>query len=173
MRAAESRDVIDGGDERRRRHRPHAGHRAQPPDARVGGGDRLDALVGVRELLIHVPHDGQEGGEFREDAAGQRQLAEQGADDRDVARASPHEGLAHGEAGPNVTLLIGQAMRPPEGAQHARLGEGARSSSVRLDREPKTSANRLGSVRTRRSSNSPSSVRVQIWLSLLWTSMPT
>jgi hypothetical protein len=70
MRAAESRDVIDGGDERRRRHRPHAGHRAQPPEARVGGGDRLDALVGVRELLIHVPHHGQEGGDFREDAAG-------------------------------------------------------------------------------------------------------
>src|SRR5439155_1995797 len=151
MSTAKARDIVNRRDERRRRHRAYVGHRAQPPDARVRPGDGLNALVGVRELVVHVPPDGQEGCDLREQASGQGEfanpaaegfggaaadapavLAEQRADDGDVARAGAHERVAHGEAGPHVALLIGQAMRAPVGAQETRLGQGARVPSVRL-----------------------------------------
>ena len=48
-------------------------------------------------------------------------------------------------------------------------------ASIRIrarGRGPRTAAKRSGSVRMRCSINSPPSARIQIWLSLLWTSMP-
>ncbi len=127
------------------------------PGAQFAGDEsqiRLDLMSRAEARDIVDRRDerrGQEGRDLREPASGQREfanpvaegfggagadapavLAEQRADHRDVAGPGPHERVAHGEAGPHVALLIGQAMRSPVGAEHTRLGQGARVPSVRL-----------------------------------------
>src|SRR6266436_2417374 len=60
-------------------------------------------------------------------------LAEQGADERDVARARPHEGVADPEAATHVALGIREAMSGAVGAEPAGLGQGAGIAPVGLD----------------------------------------
>ena len=112
----------------------------------------LDPLVAVRELVVEGAHDGEERRDDREQAARQGQvlhtlhetlraagghavavLAEQGADERDVARARPHEGVADPEAAAHVALGIGEAMGGAVGAEQAGLGQGAGIAPVGLD----------------------------------------
>jgi hypothetical protein len=89
----------------------YARNRAEARHARILDGEVLDRRVGVRELLVEVTHDGEERRDHREQAARQGQapnavaktsrtagrdvvavLAEQGPDDRDVARARVDQG---------------------------------------------------------------------------------
>jgi len=60
-------------------------------------------------------------------------LAEQGPDDRDVARAGPDEGVADHQAAAHMPLGIGEAMGGAVGPEQARLGQGARVPPVGLD----------------------------------------
>ena len=59
-------------------------------------------------------------------------LAEQGPDDRDVARARADEGVADHQAAAHVALGIGEAMGGAVGAEQARLGQGAGIAPVGL-----------------------------------------
>src|SRR6266481_9585705 len=60
-------------------------------------------------------------------------LAEQGADERDVARARPHEGVADPEAAAHVALGIREAMGGMIRAEQARFGQGTGIAPVDLD----------------------------------------
>jgi hypothetical protein len=83
----------------------------------------LDPLVGVRELLVEGTHDSEQRRDDGEQATRQGQvpdalakalgtpgrhavtvLAEQGADQRHVARARPHKGVADAQAAPHVAV---------------------------------------------------------------------
>ena len=57
-------------------------------------------------------------------------LAEQGSDDRDVARARPDEGVADHQAAAHMPLGIGEPMGGAVGPEEARLGQGARIPPV-------------------------------------------
>jgi len=59
-------------------------------------------------------------------------LAEQGSDDRDIARARPDEGVADHQAAAHMPLGIGEPMGGAVGPEQARLGQGARIPSVGL-----------------------------------------
>ena len=59
-------------------------------------------------------------------------LAEQGSDDRDVARARPDEGVADHQAAAHMPLGVGEPMGGAVGAEQARLREGARIPPVGL-----------------------------------------
>jgi hypothetical protein len=123
--AAKAGHLVQGGHERRGRHRPHTGNGPKQPDPRIGGGQRLDPGIRVGHLLVDVPHPGQERRDLGEQPFGQGQgphpddeglrpptghpvavLPEQRADHRDVAGARAHQGVAHREASPHVPLGV-------------------------------------------------------------------
>ncbi len=223
----EAPDVVDGGEEGGGGDGADAGDRAQARHAGILDGEVLDRRVRVRELLVEVTHDGEQRGDHRAQAARQGQaphavdktartagghavtvLAEQGPDDRDVARARVDQGVAHPEAAPHVALGIGEPMGGAVGAEQTGFGQGPGITPVGLDlarprrihgREVRVrdddlvaegleapgdplavgrgldedpGAGPVPSVRICRSMISPSSARREIWLSLLWTSMP-
>src|SRR5712691_6213303 len=127
MRMVEAPDVVDGGEEGGGGDGADAGDRAQPWHAGILDREVLDRRVRVRELLVEGTHDSEQGRDQREQAARQGHrpdalgetlrtagrhtvalLAEQGPDDRDVARARVDQGVAHPEAAPHVALGIGE-----------------------------------------------------------------
>ncbi len=151
MSAAEAGHVVQRRHKCRRGHWAHTRDRAQAPHPLIGLGHRLDSLIGVRELLVHLPHYGEERGDLRQQAPGQGQVAdapdegvgpaaadapavlpEPRPDQRDVARPGADQRLADRQPPAHMPLLIGQAMGPTIGAQHTRLSQGPGVSSVRL-----------------------------------------
>jgi hypothetical protein len=113
----------------------------------------LDGGVGKHQLPVERAHEGEQGRDHRAQAARQGQglhamdkalgtagghtvavLAEQGADERDVARAHAHQGVADPEATAHMPLGIGESMSGAVGAEQAGLGQGAGIASVGLDR---------------------------------------
>ena len=152
MGVAEALGIVDRSEEGSGGDGADAGDGAQARHARILDGERLDPLVAVRERLVEGPHEGEQRGDDREPAAGQGQaldtldnvlraagghavavLPEQGADDGDVARARPDEGVAHHQPAPDVALGIGEAMGGAVGAEPAGLGQGAGIAPVGLD----------------------------------------
>src|SRR5712691_3079753 len=152
MRMVEAPDVVDGGEEGGGGDGADAGDRAQPWHAGILDREVLDRRVRVRELLVEGTHDSEQGRDQREQAARQGHrpdalgetlrtagrhtvalLAEQGPDDRDVARARVDQGVAHPEAAPHVALGIGEPMGGAVGAEQAGLGQGAGITPVGLD----------------------------------------
>src|SRR5262245_29956561 len=59
-------------------------------------------------------------------------LPQQLADERDVARPSPHQRIPDGEAGPDMALGIGEPVRGAVGPQPTGLGQGAGVAAVGL-----------------------------------------
>jgi hypothetical protein len=57
MRAPESSHVVYGDDERRRGHRPHAGHRGEMPEHLIGRDDPLELLIQGLDLFIDGPEE--------------------------------------------------------------------------------------------------------------------
>src|SRR6266850_2524262 len=129
----------------------HAGDGAQARHARILDGEVLDPLVGVRELPIEGAHEGKQRRDHREQAAWQGQaldamdkalrtagrdtvavLAEQGPDERDIARARPDNGVPDQQAAPHVALGVGEAMGGAVRAEQARLREGPGITPVGL-----------------------------------------
>ncbi len=148
----EAPDVVDGGEEGGGGDGADAGDRAQARHAGILDGEVLDRRVRVRELLVEVTHDGEQRGDHRAQAARQGQaphavdktartagghavtvLAEQGPDDRDVARARVDQGVAHPEAAPHVALGIGEPMGGAVGAEQTGFGQGPGITPVGLD----------------------------------------
>ena len=140
MGVVEAPDVVDGGEEGGGGDGADAGDGAQARHTRILNGEVLDPLVAVRELLVEGPHEGEERRDHREQAARQGQvpdaldkmlraaggdavavLAEQGSDDRDVARARSDEGVADHQAAAHMPLGIGEPMRGAVGPEQARL----------------------------------------------------
>ena len=131
---------------------PTLGTRLQPLHAFVRPRDGRDPLVRVRELLIDLAHDGEQGGELREQPARQRQgedaadealgtagrhapavLPEQGADHTDVPRAGADQGVAHRQAPAHMALGIGEPMGGAVGPQPAGLGQRPGVAPIGLD----------------------------------------
>ena len=152
MRAREASGVIERGHERGGRDRPDAGDRLQPRDAFIRPRDGRDPLIGVRELLVDLAHDGEQGSEFRPQPAGQRQgedaadealgtagwhapamLAEQGADHTDVPGAGAHQGVAYRQAPAHMALSIGEPTGGAVGPQPTGLGQRPGVAAIRLD----------------------------------------
>src|SRR6266852_9618263 len=117
MGVAEAVGVVDRGDEGGGGDGADAGDGAQARHTRVLDGEVLDRCVGVRELPVEGAYEGEQRRDHREQAARQGQaldavdkalrtagrdavavLAEQGPDDRDVARAGPDEGVPDHQA---------------------------------------------------------------------------
>ena len=73
MRACEAPGIIERGHERGGRDRSDARHALQSLDAGVHPRDGCDPRGRVRELLVDLAHDGKQGGELRQEPAGQRQ----------------------------------------------------------------------------------------------------
>ena len=59
MRVAEALGIVDRSEEGGGGDGAHAGDGAQARHARILGGEVLDPLVGVRELLVEGPHEGE------------------------------------------------------------------------------------------------------------------
>ena len=152
MRALEASGIIKRGHEGGRRDRPDARDRLQPLHAVVGPRDGRDPRVRVGERLIDLAHDGEQGGELREQPARQRQgedaanealgtagrhtpavLPEQGADHTDVPGASAHQGVAHRQAPAHMALGVGEPVRRAVRPQPAGLGQRARIAPIGLD----------------------------------------
>ena len=66
MGAAEAANVIDRGDEGGSRDGADRGDGAQALDAFIVGGDVLDHVLRVDELVIHVAHDREQRGDLGE-----------------------------------------------------------------------------------------------------------
>ena len=60
MRVLEALDVVDRGDEGGGVHGPDTRHRAQALDTLIVSSHALDRLVGIRELAVEVPQDGEQ-----------------------------------------------------------------------------------------------------------------
>ncbi len=73
MRSVEALGIVEGGHEGGSRHRPDVGHALQPSHPLVGLGERGDSFMGVRQLLIHLAHDGQQGRHLGQQLPGQGQ----------------------------------------------------------------------------------------------------
>jgi len=129
MRVAEALGIIDRSEEGGGGDGADARDGAQARHPGVLDGEVLDPLVAVRELPVETPHDGEQQGDHREQAAGQGQaldaldkglraarrdavavLTEHGPDERDVARARPDEGVSDQRAAAHVALGIGEPM---------------------------------------------------------------
>ena len=95
MRVGEALDVVDRGDKGGGGHGPDTRHGAQALDALIVSGHVLDRLVGIRELAVEVPQDGEERSDQRE----QRPRKDQGADP---------SGEALGTAGGNTVPLLAE-----------------------------------------------------------------
>ena len=108
MRVREASGVIERGHERGGRDRPDARDGLQPLDAFVGPRHGGDPLVRVRELLVDLAHDGEQGGEFRPQPAGQRQ-GEDAADEA-LGTASRHAPAMLPEQG-GITLMYPVRVR--------------------------------------------------------------
>jgi hypothetical protein len=74
VRAPEAVHVIDRGHEGRGGHRADTGRGAQQPDTPIGGRQRLDAPIRVRQLLVHVTHHRQEGRDLGAEPARQGEV---------------------------------------------------------------------------------------------------
>ena len=152
MRVREALGVVDRGDEGGGGDRPDAGDGVQARHAVVRTRDVRDPLVGVRELLVELAHDGEQRRDLREQAARQGQgedavdealrtagrhalavLAEQGADDADVARARADQGVADRQAAAHMALGIGEPMGGAVGPEQAGLGQRPGIAPVGLD----------------------------------------
>src|SRR5262245_24573103 len=59
-------------------------------------------------------------------------LPQQLADERDVARPSPHQRIPDGEAGPDMALGIGEPVRGAVGPQPTGLGQGTGIAAIGL-----------------------------------------
>src|SRR5215470_9995360 len=59
-------------------------------------------------------------------------LPQQRADERDVARPSPHQRIPNGKTGPDMALGIGEPVRRAVGPQPTGLGQGTGVAAVRL-----------------------------------------
>ena len=151
MRVVEAVGIVDGGEEGGGGDGANAGDGAQARYARILDGEVFDRGVGVRERPVEGAHEGEQGRDDRAQAARQGKaldagekmlrtaggdavavLAEQGPDDRDVARARPDEGVADHQAAAHMALGIGEPMGGAVGAEQARLREGARIPPVGL-----------------------------------------
>ena len=71
MRGGEAAGVVDGGEEGGGGDRADAGDRAQARHAGILDREVLDRRVGVRELLVEGPHDGEQRPDHRAQAARQ------------------------------------------------------------------------------------------------------
>jgi hypothetical protein len=146
MRVAKALGVVDRGDEGGGGDGADTRDGAQARHARILDGEVLDPLVGVRELPVERAHDGEQRRDHREQAARQGQaldamdkalrtagrdavavLAEQGPDERDIARARPDNGVQDQQTAAHVSLGIGEPMGGAVGTEQARLGQ-ARAS---------------------------------------------
>jgi hypothetical protein len=76
MGMVEALGVVDGGEEGGGGDGADAGDGAQARDARIVGGEVFDGGVRVGELPVEVAHDGEQGGDHGEQAAGQGQVAD-------------------------------------------------------------------------------------------------
>lgn len=93
MSAAEAGHVVQRRHERRRRHRAHARDRAEALDPLIDRGQRLDALIREGQRPIHLPHHGKERRHLRQQAPGQRQVADAPDEGIGPTAADPPAGL--------------------------------------------------------------------------------
>ena len=116
MRAPESRHVVHGGDERRRGHRPHAGHRGETSEDLIGRDDPFELLIQGLDLGIEGTEEVDQRGDHRQERGRERQFrhprekglgragaeatpltAHERLDASDPRGAGAHDGLADGQ----------------------------------------------------------------------------
>src|SRR4029453_4206328 len=151
MRVVEAPDVVDRGEEGGGGDGADAGDGAQPGHARILDGEMLDRGVGIQELLVEGAHEGEQRRHHRAQAARQGQalhpvdkvlrtagrdakavLAEQGPDERDIARARPDHGVPDQQPAAHVALGIGEPMRGTVRAEPACFCQGPGITPVGL-----------------------------------------
>jgi hypothetical protein len=98
MRAPESSHVVHGGDERRRGHRPHAGHRGEMLEHLIGRDEPHELIIQGRDLFIDGTEEFYQRRDHRHERGLERQFLQPREEGLGRSRAEatplpPHERL--------------------------------------------------------------------------------